>query len=141
MLWSYQFPGYQICNNVDNSTFPGTALANCAALAPDMKACQAVGKILTLSLGGAGGGVSFASDTDAQALADFIWNSFLGGTSTVRPFGDVVLDGSVGVVRELNRKAHTPSYSVDLDIESGGSTGYVAFVNRIRSYAAGAPKP
>jgi chitinase len=30
--------------------------------------------------------------------------------------------------------------SIDLDIEGGGTTGYVAFVNKIRSLASGASK-
>lgn len=82
-----------MCNNVDNKTFPGTALADCSALSSSFKACQTKGKILTLSLGGAGGGVTFNGDSDAEALATFVWNSFLGGSSSIRPFGDVVLDG------------------------------------------------
>lgn len=48
---------------------------------------------MTLSLGGAGGSVGFQSDAQAQALADTIWNLFLGGSSSTRPFGDAVLDG------------------------------------------------
>lgn len=31
--------------------------------------------------------------------------------------------------------------SVDLDIEGGGSTGYAAFITKIRSLASGASKP
>lgn len=61
----------------------------------DIKACQAKGKIVTLSLGGAGGSVGFSSDSQAQTLADTIWNIFLGGSSPTRPFGDAVLDGYV----------------------------------------------
>ncbi|KIK95631.1 glycoside hydrolase family 18 protein [Paxillus rubicundulus Ve08.2h10] len=45
---------------------------------------------------------------------------FLGGSSTMRPFGGTVLDG------------------VDLDIEGGASTGCVAFVTEIRSLVSGA---
>ena len=75
------------------STFPGTGLVNCSPLAADIKGCQARGKILTLSLGGGGASVGFQSDADAQALADTIWNDFLGGSSSTRPFGDAVLDG------------------------------------------------
>ena len=48
---------------------------------------------------------------------------FLGGSSTTRPFGTAVLDG------------------IDLDIEGGGSSGYAAFVTRIRSHASSASKP
>ncbi|KAF9648538.1 class III chitinase [Thelephora ganbajun] len=110
------------CSNVDNGTFPGTSLANCQNLAADIKACQAKGKLVTLSLGGATGSVSFTGDDQAQAFADTIWNLFLGGSSSTRPFGSAVLDG------------------IDLDIESGTSTGYPALVNRIRSLASGASK-
>ena len=51
------------------------------------------GKIVTLSLGGAGGGVGFTDDTQGQSFADTIWNLFLGGSSSTRPFGSAVLDG------------------------------------------------
>ncbi|KAG8220030.1 glycoside hydrolase family 18 protein [Butyriboletus roseoflavus] len=111
------------CNPTDNATFPGTDLADCSALAADIEYCQSKGKIVTLSLGGAGGSVGFTDDAQAQTFAQTIWNLFLGGSSTTRPFGGAVLDG------------------VDLDIEGGGSTGYAAFVTEIRSLASGASKP
>ncbi|EIM83467.1 glycoside hydrolase [Stereum hirsutum FP-91666 SS1] len=110
------------CNPTDNSTFSGTNLADCSALASDIETCQAKGKILTISLGGAGGSVGFTDDSEAETFADTIWNLFLGGSSDTRPFGSAVLDG------------------VDLDVESGGSTGYAAFVTRIRSYTDSASK-
>ena len=59
----------------------------------DIKTCQSKGKIITLSLGGAGGAVGFTSDSQAETFADTVWNVFLGGSSTTRPFGDAVLDG------------------------------------------------
>jgi chitinase len=59
-----------ICNNVDNATFAGTAMPNCQVLAPSIQACQAQGKIVTISLGGAGGGVGFSSDAQAIGFAD-----------------------------------------------------------------------
>ncbi|KAA1468537.1 class III chitinase [Dentipellis sp. KUC8613] len=111
-----------ICNNKDNTTFSGTALPECSALASDVQFCQSKGKILTISLGGAGGGVGFTGDSQAEDFADTIWNLFLGGSSSTRPLGSAVLDG------------------VDLDIEGGGGVGYAAFVNRIRSHASGASK-
>ncbi|KAI0076286.1 class III chitinase [Panus rudis PR-1116 ss-1] len=110
------------CNPTDNATFPGTNLPQCTSVGTDIKACQAKGKILTLSLGGAGGSVGFQSDSQGEALADTVWNLFLGGSSSTRPFGDAVLDG------------------VDLDIEGGSSTGYVAFIKRLQSHASGASK-
>ncbi|KXN83593.1 Chitinase 1, partial [Leucoagaricus sp. SymC.cos] len=110
------------CNPTDNSTFPGTNLANCASLASDIQTCQAKGKIVTLSLGGATGSVGFSSDSQAETFAQTIWDMFLGGSSSTRPFGNAVLDG------------------VDLDIEGGGSDHYAAFVNRIRSLSSGLSK-
>ncbi|PPQ66111.1 hypothetical protein CVT26_010912 [Gymnopilus dilepis] len=110
------------CNPTDNATFPGTELPNCSSLASDITTCQSKGKIITLSLGGATGGVGFSSASQATSFAQTIWNLFLGGSSSTRPFGSAVLDG------------------VDLDIEGGGSAYYDSFVNEIRSLAAGASK-
>ncbi|EIN09820.1 glycoside hydrolase [Punctularia strigosozonata HHB-11173 SS5] len=110
------------CNDVDNPVFSGTDLPNCQFMAADIQACQAKGKIVTLSMGGATGAATFTSDAQAQAFATQIWNLFLGGTSDIRPFGAAVLDG------------------IDLDIEGGGSTGLAAFVTQIRTLAAGASK-
>ncbi|KAK9760247.1 Chitinase 2, partial [Basidiobolus ranarum] len=106
------------CNLKDNATFPSTGLLNCPIVSNDIKFCQSRGKSIILSLGGAGGSYGFQNDTQAQEFATQIWNLFLGGKSDTRPFGDTVLDG------------------VDLDIEGGGPTGYVAFINQLRSYYA-----
>ena len=110
------------CSSATNGAFPGTSLANCQFMANDIKTCQANGKIVTLSLGGATGALGFSSDAQAVTFAQTIWDLFLGGSSSTRPFGNAVLDG------------------IDLDIEGGGTTGYVAFVNKIRSLASGASK-
>ncbi|GJE89922.1 glycoside hydrolase family 18 protein [Phanerochaete sordida] len=107
------------CNQWDDSVFPGTALANCqAAMEADIKTCQSKGKAITLSLGGATGQIGFSSDSQAQQFATQIWNLFLGGSSSTRPFGTAVLDG------------------IDLDIESGTPAHYAAFVTQIRTLAA-----
>ncbi|KAJ7637592.1 glycoside hydrolase family 18 protein [Mycena polygramma] len=115
---------FDICNPTDSGVFPGTGLANCQFLAAGIQGCQAAGKIVTLSLGGASGaGATFSSDAQGKAFADTVWNLFLGGTSSTRPFGAAVLDG------------------VDLDIEGGGSTGFAAFVTQLRTHTNGASKP
>lgn len=106
------------CNPTDNSTFPGTNLPNCAALASDITSCQAKGKVITLSLGGATGAVGFQSDSQGEVFGQTVWDLFLGGNSPLRPFGNAILNG------------------VDLDIEGGTSAGYAAFINKIRSLAA-----
>jgi chitinase len=86
---------WQTCNPTDSGAFPGTTLANCQFLTAGIQACQAAGKIVTLSLGGASGGAVLSSDAQGRAFADTIWNLFLGGSSSTRPFGAAVLDGYV----------------------------------------------
>ncbi|EIW80350.1 glycoside hydrolase family 18 protein [Coniophora puteana RWD-64-598 SS2] len=110
------------CNNVDNSTFSGTDMPDCSALAAGIEACQAKGKTVTISLGGATGAIGFTSDSQAQTFAQTIWDLYLGGSSTTRPFGAAVLDG------------------VDLDIEGGSTTGYSAFVTALRTLMDGGDK-
>ena len=129
----------QICNPTDNATFPGTNLPNCASVGTDIETCQSKGKIVTLSLGGATGSVGFSSDSQAETFADTIWNTFLGGSSSTRPFGNAILDGYVPKLPYTSRRL-CKSSRVDLDIEGGSSTGYAAFINRIQSYASSAGK-
>ncbi|KAI8336186.1 glycoside hydrolase superfamily [Chlamydoabsidia padenii] len=111
-----------ICNNVDNGTFSGTSLIDCSSISSDIQFCQSQGKAVTLSLGGATGGAGFQSDKQASGFADTIWNLFLGGSSSTRPFGEAVLDG------------------VDLDIEGGGSNYYNTFLAQLRSHFTDADK-
>ena len=73
--------------------FPGTTLPICSSLAPDIVARQAKGKIVTLSLGRATGAVGFHSDGQATTFGLTIWDMFLGGTSSTRPFGSAILEG------------------------------------------------
>ncbi|KAG1723162.1 glycoside hydrolase [Suillus lakei] len=68
------------CNTSDDPVFPGTNLPNCSFLASSIETCQAAGKIVTMSLGGATG----SNDN---------LGSFPGGSSSTRPFGSAVLDG------------------------------------------------
>ncbi|KAF8072097.1 glycoside hydrolase family 18 protein [Lyophyllum atratum] len=110
------------CNSNNGNVFPGTRLAMCPSLTDDIKACQARGKIVTISIGGATGVAGFDSDAQARTFAETVWNVFLGGSSDTRPFGDAVLDG------------------VDLDIEGGSGTGLAAFVSRIRELSQGKSK-
>lgn len=73
----------------------------CTSLSNDIRACQGQGIKVLLSLGGATGSYSLSSAADAQQVADYLWNNYLGGQSSSRPLGDAVLDG------------------IDFDIESG----------------------
>lgn len=69
-----------------------------AALVPAIKKCQANGKLVLLSMGGAAGyaDVRLGSDALGRQVADTIWDLFLGGGGKreIRPFGEnVILDG------------------------------------------------
>ncbi|OZJ03709.1 hypothetical protein BZG36_03309 [Bifiguratus adelaidae] len=101
-----------------SSVFPGTQLEHCPQIGADIKTCQAAGKKILLSLGGASGTYGFSSDAQGTAFADEIWNLFGGGSSSTRPFDNAVVDG------------------FDLDIEGGGSTGYAAMVTQLRNHFA-----
>ncbi|OZJ02284.1 hypothetical protein BZG36_04819 [Bifiguratus adelaidae] len=101
-----------------SSDFPATQLEHCSQIGADIKTCQAAGKKILLSLGGASGAYGFSSDAQGIAFADELWNLFGAGSSSTRPFDDAVVDG------------------FDLDIEGGGSTGYAAMVNQLKSHFA-----
>ncbi|XP_052170818.1 acidic endochitinase-like [Diospyros lotus] len=77
------------------------AAGTCTGLSSDIKACQASGIKVLLSIGGGGGSYSLSSADDAQNVANYLWNNFLGGNTGAGPLGDAVLDG------------------IDFDIESG----------------------
>ncbi|KAF8413269.1 hypothetical protein HHK36_001245 [Tetracentron sinense] len=77
----------------------------CTIVSNGIRNCQNQGIKVMLSLGGGIGSYSLASPSDAQNVATYLWNNFLGGKSASRPLGDAVLDG------------------IDFDIEQG-STQY-----------------
>nr|CAD1834059.1 unnamed protein product [Ananas comosus var. bracteatus] len=51
----------------------------CTGLTSDIQSCQSSGVKVLLSLGGASGSYSLSSTADAQSVADYLWNNFLGG--------------------------------------------------------------
>ncbi|KAL5573939.1 hypothetical protein UlMin_023536 [Ulmus minor] len=73
----------------------------CTKLSSDIKACQAKGVKVILSIGGGAGSYYLTSAEDARQVATYLWNNFLGGSSSSRPLGDAILDG------------------IDFDIEGG----------------------
>ncbi|KAI9111450.1 hypothetical protein K1719_017140 [Acacia pycnantha] len=75
----------------------------CTGLSSDIKSCQAKGIKVLLSIGGGAGSYSLVSTQDAQNVATYLWNNFLGGQSSSRPLGPAVLDG------------------IDFDIEGGSN--------------------
>ncbi|KAL5219796.1 hypothetical protein ABZP36_024509 [Zizania latifolia] len=77
-----------------------------AGISSDIQTCQSQNIKVLLSLGGGSGSYGLSSKDDARSVADYLWNNFLGGSSSSRPLGDAVLDG------------------IDLDIENGKSAHY-----------------
>ena len=91
-----------------------------SAVGPDVKYCQSKNILVLLAIGGGFGDYSLASKADSKAVADHIWDVYLGGrsTTTTRPFGDAVLDG------------------VDFDIEHGGSKHYDDLARYLKGYSS-----
>ncbi|XP_065869518.1 acidic endochitinase-like [Euphorbia lathyris] len=77
----------------------------CTGFSSDIESCQSKGIKVFLAIGGGAGSYYLSSTEDAMEVATYIWNNFLGGTSSSRPLGAAVLDG------------------IDFDIE-GGTTQY-----------------
>lgn len=68
--------------------------SGCAFIGGHVKNCQSRNVKVFLALGGAVGSYSLSSSADARGVADYLWNNFLGGSSSSRPFGDAaILDG------------------------------------------------
>jgi len=75
----------------------------CTGLSDDIRSCQSSGIKVLLSIGGGEGSYGLSSERDAREVAAYLWNNYLGGTSSSRPLGDAVLD------------------CVDFDIGQGGA--------------------
>ncbi|GME72471.1 unnamed protein product [[Candida] boidinii] len=103
--------------NACETTF-SDGLLQCDTIAADIQTCQANGKKVLLSLGGASGAYGFASDAVAEGFAETLWNMFGAGSAVERPFGNAVLDG------------------FDFDIENNIPVGYAALATKLREYYA-----
>ncbi|KAL8148355.1 acidic endochitinase-like [Apium graveolens] len=83
------------------------ATNGCTFLSSQISTCQSNGIKVLLSLGGGqGSDTSMTSPADARQVATYLYNHFLGGQSTSRPFGSAILDG------------------IDFDIEHGSNLYY-----------------
>jgi chitinase len=90
---------------------------NCQKLRDSINHCQSIGIKIILSIGGEyKGKYSLSSPEDANQVADYIWNNFLGGNSNSRPFGDAILDG------------------VDFDIEGGSNLHYSTLAIKLNDH-------
>lgn len=87
-------------------------------IAPDITYCQQQGKTILLSFGGGVGDYGFSTEAAGITFATTVWNLFLGGAASRRPFGSAIFDG------------------VDLDIEGGTQAGYIGFTKQLRQYFA-----
>lgn len=76
-----------------------SGLIDCVSdgFAHQISQCQAQGKKVLLSIGGANGNIEIQDPDTAREMAHTLWDLFLGGGNTttngIRPFGSVTLDG------------------------------------------------
>ncbi|KAM0917204.1 hypothetical protein ACQ4PT_009640 [Festuca glaucescens] len=89
----------------------------CTFVGADVKSCQSLGIKVFLSIGGGVGSYGLSSCADARLVPRYLWDNYLGGTSTSRPLGDAVLDG------------------VDFDIESGNSAHWDSLARYLKAYS------
>ncbi|XP_021764960.1 hevamine-A-like [Chenopodium quinoa] len=84
---SGQTPSLNLAGHCNPST------GGCTGVGPQVDYCQSLGIKVMLSLGGAIGNYGFSSKKDAMDFACYLWDNFLGGTSSFRPLGNAVFDG------------------------------------------------
>lgn len=94
-----------------------TASNGCTVESTGIRYCQSLGVKVLLSIGGGIGSYSLASSVDAQNVADYLWNNFLGGQSASRPLGDAILDG------------------IDFDIELGSTYHWEELARCLKAYS------
>ena len=73
---------------------------------------------MLLSIGGSARNYALAFSADAKKVVDYLWNNFLGGTSSARPLGDAVLDG------------------IDFDIELGSTQYWDDLARSLSAYSS-----
>nr|ALP46630.1 chitinase [Zea mays] len=91
---------------------PGSG--GCTGQSSDIQTCQSLGIKVLLSIGGAIGSYGLSSTDDANSVADYLWDNFLGGSGSSRPLGAAVLDG------------------IDFDIENRPSAHYDDLANALK---------
>jgi len=89
----------------------------CTRFSSEIKACQGRGIKVLLSIGGGAGSYSLSSADDAKQVANYLWNTYLGGKSNSRPLGDAVLDG------------------IDFDIELGSTQHYDELARSLNGFS------
>lgn len=89
----------------------------CTSLSSDIESCQDSGIKVLLSIGGGAGSYYLSSAEDANQVATYLWNNFLGGQSSSRPLGAAVLDG------------------IDFDIEGGTTQHWDDLARYLSAYS------
>ncbi|CAL9150426.1 unnamed protein product [Musa hybrid cultivar] len=122
----YKYVLIAFLNQFGNGQIPQMNLAGhcdpnnggCTFLSNDILSCQRDYNVkVMLSLGGAIGSYRLVSKEDAREVAHYIYNSFLGGSSSNRPLGNAVLDG------------------VDFDIEGGSRNHWDDLARYLKAYS------
>lgn len=104
-------------------------LRSCDAIAEDIPKCQASGKKVLLSIGGAwinGTNYTVSSPQKGEEFADFLWHAFGPPDPTyvgARPF-DVAGDNQIIV----------DGFDFDIEHKFGDQSGYIALINRLHQY-------
>ncbi|XP_008798676.2 acidic endochitinase-like [Phoenix dactylifera] len=122
----YSYVNIAFLNDFGNNQTPSLNLAGhcnpaagtCTSLTSDIQSCQSKGVKVLLSLGGATGSYSLSSAADAQNVASYLWDKFLGGSSSSRPLGTAVLDG------------------IDFDIEQGSADNYDVLAKALSQFSS-----
>jgi chitinase len=109
---------------------------SCDDLASQIATCQSAGVKILLSLGGAAGSYSLQSQAEAEAIGQFLWDSYgnSGNTTVPRPFGKTFVNG----------------WDFDIELNGGSSQYYQYMIAKLRSnfasdsanqyYISGAPQ-
>ncbi|KAJ1282416.1 hypothetical protein BS78_03G050100 [Paspalum vaginatum] len=99
---SGQTPALNFAGHCDPSA------GGCAGLRDHIIACQSMGVKVLLSLGGGRGSYGFSSSSDAKGVATYLWDTFLGGSgdTSLRPFGEAVLDGIDLAIASNSSQSH-----------------------------------
>lgn len=92
----------------------------CAKFSEEIKYCQQRQIKVFISIGGGVGSYGLTSADDAKQFANYLWDNYLGGTSSSRPLllGDAVLDG------------------IDFNIEHGSPDHYDELAKYLSSFSS-----
>ncbi|KAM0918954.1 hypothetical protein ACQ4PT_008529 [Festuca glaucescens] len=112
-----QTPELNLASHCDPSS------GGCRSQSKDIQSCQRSGVKVLLSIGGGDGSYGLSSPGDASQVAMYLWNNYLGGTSSSRPLGDAVLDG-IDFDIELGSAKFWNNLATDLEKlgKNGGTT-------------------